>query len=1032
MIAGTRAGSVRHASFIAIMAMLLTLIPLSGRPAPVAAAGSSIEFPFAAGATWYVSQGYNTSPSDGWSHYNCDASTLTDAISHTESCSASYQYKYSLDLKRLDGNTAGQTVLSPVNGTIRWIDEDFGGMSIDLGDGWAVAYFHTLLASNLAAGQTVSQGQYMGTIAPAGQAGNGGTAHIHFTLWQTTDGGNWSRNASPFTGTHTVDGYDLPALSSSTKNQYYQTQLVSSNVQAAANVSSPPPTPTLASPATGTTYTSSNVTPTLSWNASTGATQYQVVINDGDITSPWQSATSWKTSALSNGQYSWQVRAKNSAGTSNLSAKWVFWVDPPSGTTPTATVTPSGTPGPLAFAIDKTSATFDTSLQATGSGFKAGETVNIYLDSASSAVFKAVTANSSGNISTTLAMPDTKNGSHTFIAKGATSAKQASDTVTMTATLARDPYQGPPGTSIVVTVHGFGASESVKLMFDSSSGATLGTATTNAAGTGSVTIKMPAAGAGWHDYLGTGQTSSVTAYGALYVLRDVSLNKSSGAVGDSITITAKGFDPSTSVKVAWNKSSTVAGTQLCTGTTSSTGGYSCTFTVPQAVTGGYPVAVTETDGSSANAVFAVAGPAAIATNPGSGAVMTNFLINGGGFTANEQIALSWDSSATWVTIPADNLGSFVWHATVPSLGSGAHTLKAKGASSGKTASTSFSVTSSGGDTGSAMIATGTYAVTATVEGLVGGTTSNGHLITDFDHFVSLPACTATSCPYAVGGSSYYAQCGNNCYVKVINPANNKCSVAPVYDVGPWFTNDNWWDPASQRNLNTRSGAVNQLAQGYVGTDAALNGLDVGYGVSNGVGVSNVGYEVGNRAAIDIADGTWVDVGFNLADGIHDVQVQMLWQTGESYASAAQACGQAGSKLTMTLSPKSGPVGTSMTVTGTGYQPGESVGIYLDSSTTTALATVTASSTGGFSKAVTIPSSAAVGDHRVYGVGKTSKLRVGQTFTVQARVLSMTLSPKSGPVGTSMTVTGTGYQAGETVGIYLDSSKTYRAGDGHRK
>src|SRR4051812_46472258 len=98
MIAGTRAGSVRRSSFIAVMALLLTLIPLSGHPAPVAAAGSSIEFPFASGATWYVSQGYNTSPSDGWSHYNCDASTLTDAISHTESCSASYQYKYSLDL----------------------------------------------------------------------------------------------------------------------------------------------------------------------------------------------------------------------------------------------------------------------------------------------------------------------------------------------------------------------------------------------------------------------------------------------------------------------------------------------------------------------------------------------------------------------------------------------------------------------------------------------------------------------------------------------------------------------------------------------------------------------------------------------------------------------------------------------------------------------------------------------------------------------------------------------------------------------
>src|SRR5262249_45434320 len=155
----------------------------------------------------------------------------------------------------------------------------------------------------------------------------------------------------------------------------------------------------------------------------------------------------------------------------------------------------------------------------------------------------------------------------------------------------------------------------------------------------------------------------------------------------------------------------------------------------------------------------------------SGAVMTNFLINGGGFSPNEQIKLSWDSSSSaWVTITADNSGTFVWHATVPSLSIASHTLKAKGATSSKSASTPFSVTTTGGDTGSSMIGTGTYLVTATVEGLVGDSTSNGHRISDFDHFVSLPACTDTSCPYAVGTSSYYAHCGTNCYVRVTNPA----------------------------------------------------------------------------------------------------------------------------------------------------------------------------------------------------------------------------------------------------------------------
>ena len=50
-----------------------------------------------------------------------------------------------------------------------WIDEAYGGMSINLADGYALAYFHTTLAPGLAAGQSVRQGQYLGTVAPPGQ-----------------------------------------------------------------------------------------------------------------------------------------------------------------------------------------------------------------------------------------------------------------------------------------------------------------------------------------------------------------------------------------------------------------------------------------------------------------------------------------------------------------------------------------------------------------------------------------------------------------------------------------------------------------------------------------------------------------------------------------------------------------------------------------------------------------------------------------------------------------------------------------------
>lgn len=153
--------------------------------------GSGIAWPFA-GGVWKVTQGYN-----GSSHYNGGGG---------------WQYYYSLDLARADGNSAGQSVLSPVSGTIRWIDPSTGGMSIDLGNGYAVAFFHVTLAGGLQAGQPVTQGQYMGYISGPGGQGYVGGPHIHLTVWRTYDGGNWSRIAVPFTGINAISGIEFPDI----------------------------------------------------------------------------------------------------------------------------------------------------------------------------------------------------------------------------------------------------------------------------------------------------------------------------------------------------------------------------------------------------------------------------------------------------------------------------------------------------------------------------------------------------------------------------------------------------------------------------------------------------------------------------------------------------------------------------------------------------------------------------------------------------------------------------------------------------
>jgi uncharacterized protein YgiM (DUF1202 family) len=163
-----------------------TQTPEPTEPEP---SGSTIAWPME-GGEWQVLQGYN-----GSSHQNRGSL---------------WQYQYSLDLVRSDGSTSGQPTYSPVDGTVRWLDPSTGGISIDVGGGLAVALFHIDIDPSITEGDSLTQGQYIGTVSPPGGGGNGGTPHIHLTAWATDDGGNWSRRAIPFEGVAAIEGQEFP------------------------------------------------------------------------------------------------------------------------------------------------------------------------------------------------------------------------------------------------------------------------------------------------------------------------------------------------------------------------------------------------------------------------------------------------------------------------------------------------------------------------------------------------------------------------------------------------------------------------------------------------------------------------------------------------------------------------------------------------------------------------------------------------------------------------------------------------------
>lgn len=152
---------------------------------PSPGGGSGIAWPVS-GGTWEVIQGYN-----GGTHQNR---------------SASAQYYYALDIASTDGNTAGQPVYAPASGTIQWVDPGSGGIAIDMGNGHVVAMFHCTFDAGLGRGQSVQQGQYLGTVSGPGGAGYASTPHVDITLWETSGGG---RTAAPFSGGNAISGWSF-------------------------------------------------------------------------------------------------------------------------------------------------------------------------------------------------------------------------------------------------------------------------------------------------------------------------------------------------------------------------------------------------------------------------------------------------------------------------------------------------------------------------------------------------------------------------------------------------------------------------------------------------------------------------------------------------------------------------------------------------------------------------------------------------------------------------------------------------------
>lgn len=159
----TPARRARHRVAAGVRWMLTVVLVAAGlmavQPAaPAQAATGNIAPPFTIGESWSICQGYQSGTHAG---------------------------DYSLDLTVGDGcqttSSTGRAARAVQSGTVSYVQPAYGNVCVNTDSGRSYAVIH--LNASVGAGQRVTAGQQLGTVAAAYQRNNNGVAHIHLQMF---------------------------------------------------------------------------------------------------------------------------------------------------------------------------------------------------------------------------------------------------------------------------------------------------------------------------------------------------------------------------------------------------------------------------------------------------------------------------------------------------------------------------------------------------------------------------------------------------------------------------------------------------------------------------------------------------------------------------------------------------------------------------------------------------------------------------------------------------------------------------------
>jgi hypothetical protein len=450
-----------------------------------------------------------------------------------------------------------------------------------------------------------------------------------------------------------------------------------------------------------------------------------------------------------------------------------------------------------------------------------------------------------------------------------------------------------------------------------------------------------------------------------------------GPTGTSVTVHGTGFSVPVTYSVTFSNA-LVTTTVIGVSSIPSNGTISKTFNVPVFPRGDYNVTVIP---SSADTVtiptFTITPQVSLdSTSVKIGDLLT---ISGNGFNASDTITIYLDNAVrtTASTVYSNNHGQFFnAQITIPQLSGGTHTIKASdsdGFSSGAifTVSSSITLTADTGAVGSSIGVSGTgFAASSALTFFLDSTAIN------------VSASTNASGNFSNVDLTIPAISGGTHTLKVQDASSNSAtksfSVTAIMSIGP--------------------------TTGPVDTTVAITGK--GFLASSPISVTYDGATV--TTLVSLASGTdgSVNASFKIpasASGVHVIAVSDGTNAINANFTVSSTSG---------INVTSGPVGTSVTASGSGFKNKGNITITYNNAQ---VATATADTHGSFTTTFKIPE-ASTGPHSVVISDQTNT----QTYTFSVIHTINPLSPTSGYIGTSITISGNGFGASKTITVTYDS------------